>query len=821
MESDQKAVDPLALAFEHAPAEAMIVDAETQSVVRANAAMRKALGYSPIRLRSMTLAELLPEACTYVTMIGRRTEDTDIPLEFLGKLCRADGSFLDVRLGVRIAESAQRRILIQVVNAFGATVGYEEESRALLQAAIEALPDGFAIFDEGDRLKICNSRFVHSHAISAPVIAPGVSFEGLLRYGVAHGQYPAAVGREREWMNDRLVAHRAAEGLLLQEFPDGRWLRVAERQLDNGGTVVLCTDVTDERMEIASARNAEALMREAIDAMPAGVQLFDDNDRLVIANQYYRDLYAVIDEVLKPGVSYEEIIRHGVKMGQFPEAIGREEKFVRRALAARRGGFHELVYQLDNGQWMRSSNIHLEDGSKVGFRVDVTDLKQKQFELERMAETDPLTGLLNRRGIRRHLAVTAPALKDMERLVAFHIDLDKFKAVNDGIGHDAGDFVLTDIARRLRGSIREGDVLARVGGDEFLALMVTREGDAGLIGISDALRREAAAPMRFRGRVCQVGATIGIAAWAPGDPHGVDQVMSNADIALNIGKQDGRNRSILYDGNMREAEVEKALLAQELRQSLCEGRFLPYLQPQFAADGQRITGFECLARWNHPDRGILPASSFLGVAEEAGLVAQIDSIVMRQGLCALRQLRSEGYSDVTLSLNLSGGRLSDAGIVDEIAFEAEGRNLQPSDLRIEVVEAALIGERSLQIVENVQAFAARGFAVELDNFGTGQTAVASLRDFPVDRIKIDRSLVHGIDVDPHSRVIAETILTLALRLELPVLAEGVETEGELLTLQGLGCSALQGHHLARPMPAEKLMEWLKERGDPGTARSSA
>ena len=578
-------------------------------------------------------------------------------------------------------------------------------------------------------------------------------------------------------------------------------------------SVVLAQGVDATALQSArrAARNAANTLIDAVETLPDGFVHYDKDDRLIVCNSRYREIYALSAPAMIPGARFEDILRYGLENGQYAEAVGREEAWLQERMARHLDQSATVEQLLTDGRWLRIVERRTPDGGRVGIQVDITDIKRKQHQLEMAAETDVLTGLLNRRGVSSFLAAAAAELTAQERLAVLHLDLDRFKSINDALGHDAGDHVLSKVGDRLRMHVRHRDVVARIGGDEFLVLMQTRLTDEQLISIADRIRQDIARPILYRGRQCLVGASVGVATWDLGSAHSFEQTVSDADIALNLGKRGGRNRSELFCANMRHGTVSNALLAQQIRAALNAGQIIPYFQPQLSIDGSRVLGFEALARWQHPDRGLLNAATFLPAAEEAGLIPDIDATVLTQSLGFIRTLVGAGVDAPKVSLNISSAQLADATLHPRIVRQVEAFGLSPAHLRFEILETTLLDERAAQAGETIHKLANSGFAIELDDFGTGHSAIGSLRRFPVQRIKMDQSLVRDIDQDEDSRVIAEAVIDLAGRFGLEVLAEGVETTAERDVLRALGCTAIQGYLCAHPMSGQDILQWLKER----------
>ncbi|WP_083812140.1 sensor domain-containing diguanylate cyclase [Polymorphum gilvum] len=439
-----------------------------------------------------------------------------------------------------------------------------EDARKTLEASIEALPHGFVLYDRNDRLVLCNAQYRHFYPESAHAMRPGVSFETILRAGLAAGEYRDAVGREEDWLAERLIRHKEARGPVYQHLADGRRLQIIERKTQDGGRVGLRIDITDYIESRERAERAEQRLVDAIDALPAGFWLFDEQDRLVMFNEMYRKMYGTSSDLLEIGRTYEDIIRAGLAAGQYPDAAGREDAWLDEVLQNRTNKSYEMVYQLDDGRWVHSLNERTTDGGIVGFRIDITELKQNQLDLEKAATTNSLTGLLNRRGAEIAMQRLVDGLPDDDAEVAFlHIDLDRFKPINDAFGHKFGDMLLSHVGECLRDAAPEGAVIARVGGDEFLVAYGahrTREDPA---QVADSIRNALVRPMHLQGQHVRIGASVGVATWSlgQGDSVSIEDAMQNADIALNVSKTRGRNTVTVFEPAMREASVLTARIA--------------------------------------------------------------------------------------------------------------------------------------------------------------------------------------------------------------------------------------------------------------------
>ncbi len=572
--------------------------------------------------------------------------------------------------------------------------------------------------------------------------------------------------------------------------------------------IAFVQDITRYLEACTAATTAEALMRTAIESLPDGFVLYDADDRLVICNERYREIYASSAPAMVKGARFRDILQYGLDRGQYRAAIGREAAWLSDRMIAHDAANSTVEQRLSSNAWLRIVERRTSDGGRVGLRMDITELKQNEVMLEQHACTDYLTGLMNRRGLNERMTAMTDALQDGEQIAILHVDLDKFKSINDAQGHDAGDFVLQHCAKALCATLPEENLVARVGGDEFIVLLQAPVNAENTFEFAQTIVALMSNPTVFRDRICNVTACIGIAFHTGGTQANPELALTAADIALNAAKQEGRGVCRIFEEAMRSEAMAQIVLGQQIQVGLKAGQFEPFFQPQIDKSTHQIIGFESLIRWHHPEKGLVPAGVFLAAAERSGLMDDLDNVVMDRSCFAAAQLLLWKVPHPCVSINMSMPQLRDPTILDRLMYYIDAHGISPTNLRIELLESTLLDERSSVIVDNVHKLIAHGFFMELDDFGTGHAAIATLRKFAVGRIKIDRSLVAGIDSDPELRVITGAIINLAERLGIKALAEGVETESEQLTLQELGCSSAQGYLHARPMPLSDLHQWI-------------
>ncbi|GAB1615024.1 EAL domain-containing protein [Pseudomonas sp. NGC7] len=445
--------------------------------------------------------------------------------------------------------------------------------------------------------------------------------------------------------------------------------------------------------------------------------------------------------------------------------------------------------------------------SYVCFFTDISERKASEQRIHRLAYYDALTHLPNRTLFQDRLHT---ALQQAERqkawVVLMFLDLDRFKPINDSLGHAAGDRMLKDMALRLLACVDDDDTVARMGGDEFTLLLqprATREMALNrAIHVAENILASLVRPFVLENREFFVTASIGIAL-SPQDGSELSQLMKNADTAMYHAKERGKNNFQFYQAEMNASALERLELESDLRHAMEQNEFILYYQPQFSGDGKRLTGAEALLRWRHPTRGLVPPGDFIPVIEELGLVVDVGDWVLRE---ASRQLKAWHKAKVRVpkvSVNISARQFSDGQLGTRIATILEDIGLPPACLELELTESILMREvnEALQILASLKNL---GLSIAVDDFGTGYSSLNYLKQFPIDVLKIDRTFVDGLPEGEQDAQIARAIIAMAHSLNLAVIAEGVETHEQLEFLREHGCDEVQGYLFGRPMPAHQF-----------------
>ncbi|UCE30089.1 MAG: EAL domain-containing protein [Burkholderiales bacterium] len=417
---------------------------------------------------------------------------------------------------------------------------------------------------------------------------------------------------------------------------------------------------------------------------------------------------------------------------------------------------------------------------------------------------DPLTGIPNRVYLTHQLE---GLLRRREPVAVLYVDLDRFKIINDTLGHSMGDQVLVEIARRLRDSIRDEDIAGRIGGDEFTVLLLGLEQPAQVEPIARAMLAAIEKPVVLMNRAYFLSASIGVA-MAPRDGTDAKALIRAADAAMYRVKSEGRNDVQFSSGELSDARTEGLQLAAELPLALQRGEVDLYYQPILSIGERRLTGLEALLRWRHPQRGLLLPDRFVPVAEQSNLIRELGAWALERALQDRLAFGLDRFDDAPVCVNVSARQLREEGFLDTLNRQLHGLGFPPHLLRLELTESSLI-ENPERVVRLIAEIRRLGVQVIIDSFGTGYASLAYLRNLPVDGIKIDRSFVHGLDSDRGNAAIVEAVVTLARKLSLQPMAEGVETTAELRALRELQCEVLQGELISAPLPAAQLRDFAE------------
>jgi len=429
--------------------------------------------------------------------------------------------------------------------------------------------------------------------------------------------------------------------------------------------------------------------------------------------------------------------------------------------------------------------------------------------IRHLAHYDELTGLPNRFLCTQHISNALAHAEHHDSMVAvLLLDLDRFKNINDTFGHETGEAVLREIAVRFRSCLRELDILARVGGDEFIVLIDDFQDPLQLGEIAQKLLGEARKSFEIDGQECQLSASIGIATY-PGDGDNAQALIKNADIAMYRAKHQGKDDYRFYSDEVNTNTVERIALEAELRRALERRELVVHYQPKVNLSSGRIVGAEALVRWQHPVRGLLPPAEFITLAEEAGLIDQMGLVVLDNACADIATLNQHGLSFGRIAINLAGSQFNDNNLIADIQRVVQARETSAASLEFEITESMVMHNRD-QAIAIMDGMRALGFTISIDDFGTGYSSLAYLKRFPVDNVKIDKSFINDVPNDANGCAIVQAIIAMAHALNLKVVTEGVETEEQLIALREFGSDEYQGYYFSKAVPFPQFMLMLQD-----------
>jgi len=455
-------------------------------------------------------------------------------------------------------------------------------------------------------------------------------------------------------------------------------------------------------------------------------------------------------------------------------------------------------------------------GSQIG---QFMARKQAEENLLYVATHDTLTGLPNRYMFNQRFA---HALNNAQRyrksMALLFLDLDRFKFINDTLGHPFGDRLLVEVAGRLRMCLRESDTIARFGGDEFVALIEDFAEPGDVVSVAQKILHALRWPFLLEGETCHISASIGISLY-PNDGEDLSNLLKNADIAAYRTKEQGKNNYLFYSEDMNHHLSARIARETKLQGALERSEFVLHYEPKVEIHTGRITGMEALIRWQHPELGLIPPVEFIGLAENSGLIVPIGAWVLRTACASSQKLQNRLAAPLTVSVNLSARQFEDKHLLREIERALKESALKPGCLELEITESMVMRDiqGSKKILEGIKSM---GIRLAIDDFGTGFSSFVSLKRFPFDCIKIDRSFIKDIPHDPDDVAITQAIIAMAHSLRLKVVAEGVETREQLDFLTELGCHEFQGYYFKKPQPADDFSKLLRENAGAGAATTS-
>ncbi len=469
---------------------------------------------------------------------------------------------------------------------------------------------------------------------------------------------------------------------------------------------------------------------------------------------------------------------------------------------------HRLKTDKDNWRWILSHAKVVERGEDgialrvAGTVIDINERKLSELRAEYLAQHDELTGLPNRASFNHSLqhAIRVAARKDAKLAVMF-IDLDRFKNINDSLGHDYGDYLLQDISQRLKGVLRDSDIVARLGGDEFVVLIEDWQSMQDLCAVSDKILKAVAKPFILEEQEYDLTTSVGISTFPQ---HGISaqELLRHADVAMYRAKELGKNNYQFYTSLLDFNSVDRLRLESALRRAVNRDEMVLHYQPIVNLETGYLVGMEALLRWQHPEQGLLLPGVFMTIAEETGLIVSIGEWVLREACEQNRRWHEMGYGPLRVSVNLSA-RQFQPSLVDMVTRVLEETGLAPQLLELEITES-MVMQHPDQAVRMLNELSSMGISFSIDDFGTGYSSLAYLKRFSIDSLKIDRSFISESTLDSDNAAIIRAIIQMAHGLEIRVVAEGVETAEQALFLRNNHCDRVQGYHFSKPLPSHQF-----------------
>lgn len=595
------------------------------------------------------------------------------------------------------------------------------------------------------------------------------------------------------------------------------WAVLSARRLQFQGQDAVLTAFTPINMLKLMEQRLE-LWAKVFEASSESIIIMDDRQRILSVNKAfcrstYYDYYEVIGEQLSQLILPGEVDHWPASL---PALLGDRDAWQGEVHFRRRSGESYPAWLMISA--VRDASRQGDVSHYIGISVDITDRKRTEARVQFLAEHDVLTELPNRSlCITRLGEALSAAQQSGGRVAVLFIDLDRFKNINDSLGHHIGDGLLRSVAHRLTQAVRGGDTVSRLGGDEFVVIMrgVT-DGDE----VRSVVERRLIPLIRqahpVEGHSLQVSCSVGMAIY-PDDSTDLDELMRQADAAMYEAKSSGRDTARFFSPEIDQSTRERQEIEQYLRQALAHEELSVHYQPRVDANTLAVVGLEALLRWQHPVLGSVSPARFIPVAEETGLIHPIGQWVIQQACEQIARWSDEGLPPLVVSVNLSAAQLTDEGLVSHLQSCLRANRVDPARLELELTESQLMEHAAIsgRLLQNLKAL---GVLLSIDDFGTGYSSLAYLKQFPIDKLKIDQSFVRDLLTDPADLSIVRAIIALGHSLSLVVVAEGVETGEASELLKALGCDELQGYHFARPMPPAQFPVWLADRPVPQERR---
>ena len=670
-----------------------------------------------------------------------------------------------------------------------------ELERTYLHSAVNNMPIGLVLFDNDKRLIVGNDQYRKMYDLPLDVTQRGSHLREMLEHRLNSGNFE---GDREAYIEGilKLVERKDAHHRVV-ELADGRSVSIIHHPIEAGGWVGTHEDVTERQKLAVMVATQNVQLDTALNNMVQGLAMFDAAYKLVLCNQRYREIYGFTPAQAKPGASLQELIELRMRDGLQSDRTAADivDLMLRHRDDAQLKQFHN---DLSDGRCIAVTVQPMPNGGTVTTHQDITEQRRSEAKIAHMARHDALTGLPNRVLLNEQLQHGLARTRRGEIVAVHLLDLDRFKNVNDTLGHPAGDKLLQLVTERLRSVARDTDTIARMGGDEFAIVQpgISQPADATALALRTI--EEVSKPYVIEGQHIIIGTSVGIAV-GPVDGATPDQLLRNADLALYRAKENGRSTFRFFERDMDAQMQDRRAMELELRGALNRNEFEVYYQPVMDLARDDVRGFEALLRWRHPEKGLLLPNDFIPLAEEIGFIVPLGEWVLRE---ACREAAS-WPDNLEVAVNLSPVQFGMPGLVQVVTGALGASGLEPSRLELEITETTLLQDRE-QTLSILYQLRQLGVRIAMDDFGTGYSSLSYLQSFPFDKIKIDRSFITDIADGTGSLNIVRAVSALAKGLGIATTAEGVETKDQLEAVRGEGCGMVQGYLFSKPLPASEI-----------------
>ncbi|MDB5600712.1 MAG: Diguanylate cyclase protein [Xanthobacteraceae bacterium] len=664
-----------------------------------------------------------------------------------------------------------------------------QEQNRRFDLALENMAHGLALYDQDLRLVVCNRRYLAMYGLTPEDTKPGVTLRELIERVVQLGYH----GNVKSTSIYDEIRARMTEGVpLFRRMADGRFIVCRHQKLSDGGWLTTNEDITDRENAVQELREQNLRFDAALENMAQGLCMIDQDEKIIVCNQRFLDIYGHPPELVKPGANMRDVLQATFARGVLAQITAEQlqQEFTER-LDRDLSTSHR---QLTDGRTIMIMRRRMAHGGWVATYEDITERRKAEERIAHMARHDALTDLPNRVLFREKMDEGLAQVRTHgDSMAVLCLDLDNFKSVNDTLGHPIGDKLLMIVAQRLTQVVGEGETIARLGGDEFAVLQIAPQPHAAET-LARRLVEAVSEPIAIDGHEINNAVSIGIAV-TPTDGIEADKLMKCADLALYRAKADGRGVYRFFAPEMDARIQVRRKLEIELRKALGHGEFSLVFQPLVRMVDNELIGMEALLRWNHAELGTVSPVDFIPLAEDTRLIVPIGEWVLRTACIeAMRWSRP-----LRLAVNLSPVQLKSRGFMAMVASALAASGLPPTRLELEITEAVLLQDDAgtLAMLHQLRNL---GVRICMDDFGTGYSSLSYLRSFPFDKIKIDRSFVAHTTDSKDGAAIIGAIAALGTSLGIETTAEGVETAEQYEMVRQQGCTEAQGYYLSRPCP---------------------